>query len=51
MLLTEHDFHDLASAYLSRAHSQKVLYAEMFFDMEWCRYRVVMTSPIAQIAR
>ena len=32
VLLTEHDFHDLASAYLSRAHSQNMLYAEMFFD-------------------
>ena len=30
--LTEHDFHDLANAYLTRAHSQNVLYAEMFFD-------------------
>ena len=32
VLLTEHDFHDLTNAYLTRAHSQNVLYAEMFFD-------------------
>ena len=32
VLLTEQDFHDLTTAYLTRAHSQNVLYAEMFFD-------------------
>ena len=32
VLLTEPDFHDLATAYLTRTHSQNVLYAEMFFD-------------------
>ena len=32
VLLTEQDFHDLVTAYLTRAHSQNVIYAEMFFD-------------------
>ena len=32
VLLTEQDFHDLTTAYLTRAHSQNVLHAEMFFD-------------------
>ena len=32
VLLTEQDFHDLTTAYLTRAHSQNVIYAEMFFD-------------------
>lgn len=32
VLVTEQDFHDLAYAYLAKAHSQNVLYAEMFFD-------------------
>ena len=32
VLLTEQDFHDLAAAYLTKAHSQNVIHAEMFFD-------------------
>ena len=32
VLRTEEDFRDLATAYLEKAHSQNVLYAEMFFD-------------------
>jgi len=32
VLLTEQDFYDLCYAYLAKAHSQNVLYAEMFFD-------------------
>jgi adenosine deaminase len=32
VLLTEADFYDLALAYLIKAHSQNVLYAEIFFD-------------------
>ncbi len=32
VLLTEADFYDLAMAYLTRAHAQTVLYAEIFFD-------------------
>ena len=32
VLLHEQDFYDLASAYLKKAHSQHVLYCEMFFD-------------------
>ena len=32
VLLTEQDFHDLTTAYLTKAHSQNVLHAEMFFD-------------------
>ena len=32
VLLTEQDFCDLTTAYLTKAHSQGVVYAEMFFD-------------------
>ena len=32
VLLTEQDFFDLTYAYLKKAHSQNVLYTEMFFD-------------------
>ena len=32
VLLTEQDFYDLTTAYLSKAHSQNVVYAEIFFD-------------------
>jgi adenosine deaminase len=32
VLLTADDFHDLAWAYLTRAHSEHVRYAEIFFD-------------------
>lgn len=32
VLLNEQDFFDLTYAYLEKAHSQNVLYAEMFFD-------------------
>jgi adenine deaminase len=32
VLLKEPDFYDLAYAYLAKAHSQNVVYAEMFFD-------------------
>jgi adenosine deaminase len=32
VLLKEPDFYDLAFAYLTKAHTQKVLYAEIFFD-------------------
>jgi adenosine deaminase len=32
VLLTEADFYDLAMAYFRKAHSQNVLYAEVFFD-------------------
>ena len=32
VLLTEDDFYDLTFAYLSKAHSQGVLYSEIFFD-------------------
>jgi adenosine deaminase len=32
VLLTEPDFYDLTMAYLAKAHSQKVVYAEIFFD-------------------
>ena len=31
VLLTEQDFHDLTAAYLTKAHSQNVIHAEMFF--------------------
>ena len=32
VLETEQDFHDLATAYLTRAHAEGVIYAEIFFD-------------------
>lgn len=32
VLVTEQDFYDLTYAYLEKAHSQNVVYAEMFFD-------------------
>lgn len=32
VLLTERDFYDLAMAYFRKAHAQKVVYAEVFFD-------------------
>ena len=32
VLETEQDFYDLTTAYLTKAHSQNVLYAEIFFD-------------------
>jgi len=32
VLLTERDFYDLAMAYFRKAHSQSVVYAEVFFD-------------------
>src|SRR5262249_60374835 len=32
VLLTEHDFYDLAMAYFRKARSQQVVYAEIFFD-------------------
>lgn len=32
VLLTEHDFYDLAMAYFRKAYSQNVVYAEVFFD-------------------
>ena len=32
VLRTEQDFYDLTTAYLTKAHSQNVIYAEIFFD-------------------
>jgi len=32
VLLTEQDFYDLTTQYLNKAHSQNVVYAEIFFD-------------------
>ena len=32
VLITDEDFYDLGYAYLQKAHSQNVLYAEIFFD-------------------
>ena len=34
VLLTELDFYDLAMAYFRKAHSQNVVYAEVFFDAQ-----------------
>ena len=33
VLLTEQDFYELTYAYLLKAHSQNVVYAEIFFDV------------------
>lgn len=34
VLRTEQDFYDMAQAYLARAHADKVLHAEIFFDTQ-----------------
>lgn len=52
VLLKEQDFYDLAYAYLAKAASMNVLYAEMFFDpQEHLARGVPMTAVIGGITR
>lgn len=52
VLLKEPDFYDLAYAYLAKAASQNVLYAEMFFDpQEHLKRGVAMADVIGGITR
>jgi len=52
VLLKEQDFYDLAHAYLAKAASQNVLYAEMFFDpQEHLKRGVPMAAVIGGITR
>lgn len=51
VLRTEKDFHDLAYAYLAKAASQNILYAEMFFDpQEHLKRGVPMAAVIGGIS-
>jgi len=52
VLLTEEDFFDLAYAYFEKAHSQNVVYAEIFFDPQAHTSRgVPFATVIAGIRR
>ncbi|MFC3442457.1 adenosine deaminase [Sphingobium rhizovicinum] len=52
VLRTQQDFYDLAYAYLARAASQNILYAEMFFDpQEHLKRGVPMAAVIGGITR
>ena len=52
VLLKEADFYDLTFAYLKKAASQNILYAEMFFDpQEHLKRGVPMTAVIGGISR
>lgn len=52
VLVTEQDFFDLAYAYLSKAASANVLYAEMFFDpQEHLKRGIAMATVIGGITR
>ncbi|PTQ12407.1 adenosine deaminase [Sphingomonas oleivorans] len=52
VLLQEEDFYDLAHAYLAKAASQNILYAEMFFDpQEHLKRGVPMEAVIGGITR
>ncbi|MCJ2181783.1 adenosine deaminase [Novosphingobium sp. 1949] len=52
VLQKEQDFHDLAYAYLAKAASQNVLYAEMFFDpQEHVKLGVAIEDVIGGITR
>jgi adenosine deaminase len=52
VLLKEQDFYDLCYAYLSKAASQNVIYAEMFFDpQEHLKRGVPMAAVIGGITR
>lgn len=48
VLLTEQDFYDLTYAYLQKAHSQQVLYAEIFFDPQAHTLRGVSFETVIQ---
>ena len=47
-LLTERDFHDLASAYLARARAQNIRHAEIFFDPQAHTRRGVPLAAIVE---
>ena len=52
VLLTEQDFFDLTMAYLTKAHAQNVVYAEMFFDPQAHTTRgIAFETVIAGIRR
>ncbi|WP_235954634.1 adenosine deaminase [Sphingobium psychrophilum] len=52
VLRTEQDFYDLAYAYLAKAASQNILYAEIFFDpQEHLKRGVPMAAVIGGITR
>ncbi len=52
VLLQEEDFYDMTLAYLKRAHSEGVVYAEIFFDPQTHTHRgVSMSTVIAGIDR
>jgi len=46
VLITEQDFHDLAFAYLTRAHADNVRHVEMFFDPQGHTSRGVAFSTV-----
>ena len=48
VLLTERDFHDLASAYLARARAQNIRHAEIFFDPQAHTRRGVPLAAIVE---
>ena len=47
-LRTEQDFFDLTTAYLEKAHSQNVIYAEMFFDPQAHTTRGISFETVIQ---
>jgi len=48
VLLVEQDFYDLTSRYLEKAHSQNVVYTEMFFDPQAHTSRGVSYDTVIQ---
>jgi adenine deaminase len=48
VLLTEKDFYDLAMAYFRKAHSQNVVYAEVFFDPQAHTRRGVELATVVE---
>jgi adenine deaminase len=48
VLLTERDFYDLATAYFRKAHSQNVVYAEVFFDPQAHTTRGIPFSTVVE---
>jgi adenine deaminase len=48
VLLTERDFYDLAMAYFRKAHSQNVVYAEVFFDPQAHTTRGIPFSTVIE---
>jgi adenosine deaminase len=48
VLVTEQDFYDLAMAYFRKAHSQNVVYAEIFFDPQGHTSRGIAFDTVAK---